>query len=154
MQNCCVSLSDTLYDIWKFVQMEYVSIWFFCIRLRVVCCRSSLDKVLCKYPYKSSVASSRLDWCRCLCPMLYFACPNLLSANIALSLTMIFLVESGGVKLYSAHANTAPGLSLHFAEGASPHPLVPSILCHQFISCSTCSLAHWICLLDLLLSSS
>lgn len=25
LHNCCVLLSNTLYDIWKFVQMEFVS---------------------------------------------------------------------------------------------------------------------------------
>lgn len=137
--------------------------WFFCIRLlssqSVVCWRSSLVEVLCKYAHLSSVASSHLDWLRCVCPVLYFAHPNLLSANTALFLTMMFLVESGEVGLYSAHANAAPEIVIalqHFADSASPHRLVPSILCHQFMSCctDTCSLAHWICLLDLLLSSS
>lgn len=114
--------------------------WFFCIRLlssqSVVCWRSSLAEVLCKYAHLSSVASSHLDWLRCVCPVLYFAHPNLLSANTALFLTMMFLVESGEVGLYSAHANAAPEIVIalqHFADSASPHRLVPSILCHQFM---------------------
>lgn len=70
----------------------------------------------------------------------YFAHPNFLSAHTALSLSMIPLVGSARVKLYSAYANTALGLSLPFSALLIVHHHVDLFL--EYFAISSYSSYH------------
>lgn len=84
-----------------------------------------LGEFFCLIPFK--LAQMSLGY-------VYFAHPNFLSAHTALSLTMIPLVGSAGVKLYSAHANTALALSLPFSS---------LLIIHHTLTCSFSTLSSF-----------